>query len=441
MKRSSMVAGALLSAAWFMPAAMAQPACVAANASVPAGANTTDRSAPFFIDTTGLDLGTAPPTRNPSNPNYPRAAELPDGTLPPAGAEGNFIIGPTHTPARETAAQDKVPHGTIHSFTFSSKDSVIYNPGMIRDDPPNCRNGSIYAAHTAPGDPSNVIVTTSHPGSWTRTIDVYVPAHYVRGSAAPFIVFGDGGSTGSYPGRDLFTVLDNLIQQHRVPPMIAIGIAAGGQDAQGSERGREYDTVSGAYAEWVEREVLPLVEQHAGVKLTKNPDGRATMGISSSGAAAFTMAWFHPELYHRVLAYSPTMVNQQWPHDTALRGGAWEYHDSWAGPAGPSLSVTVNTLTPSDASGGAPLIPNSPQKPIRFWFEVGDHDLLYPAAVMPDGMHDWVLADESMAKVLAAKGYHYQFVFARNAGHVDRPTVAQTLPSALEWLWKGYPVR
>ena len=31
------------------------------------------------------------------------------------------------------------------------------------------------------------------------------------------------------------------------------------------------------------------------------------------------------------------------------------------------------------------------------------------------------------------------FVFARNARHVDRPTVAQTLPSALEWLWKGYP--
>jgi Pyruvate/2-oxoacid:ferredoxin oxidoreductase gamma subunit len=54
-------------------------------------------------------------------------------------------------------------------------------------------------------------------------------------------------------------------------------------------------------------------------------------------------------------------------------------------------------------------------------------------------MHDWVLAAERMAKVLADKGYHYQFVFARNSKQVDRPTVAQTLPSALEWLWKGYP--
>jgi hypothetical protein len=440
-QKSAVLAGALLASACMMSAAKAQPACVTGSASVPPGANTTDRSKPFFIDTSGMNLNTAPPTRDPANPEYPHATELPDGTLPPAGAEGNFIIGPTHKPAPEVTAQEGAPHGTLHSFTMSSDEGTMYNPGMIRDDPPNCRNGSIYASHTAPGDPSEMIVTTSHPGSWTRTIDVYVPAGYVPGTPAPFIVFGDGGATGSYPGRDLFTALDNLIRAHRVPAMIAIGIAAGGQDAQGSERGREYDAVSGTYAEWVEQEVLPRVERNAGVRLTHDPDGRATMGISSSGAAAFTMAWFHPELYHRVLAYSPTMVNQQWPHDPSLRGGAWEYHDAWPGPAGAALSVNVNTITPTQSTSGAPLIPNSPTKPIRFWFEVGDHDLFYPAAIMPDGMHDWVLADESMARVLAAKNYHYQFVFARNAGHVDRPTVAQTLPSALEWLWKGYPAQ
>ena len=123
-------------------------------------------------------------------------------------------------------------------------------------------------------------------------------------------MLGDGGSTA---WKDMNTTLDNLIAQRRVPPMVSIQIGNGGQDAQGAQRGREYDTVSGTYAEFVEREVLPLVEQNAGVKLTKNPEGRATMGLSSSGTAAFTMAWFHPELYHRVLAYSPTMTNQQWP--------------------------------------------------------------------------------------------------------------------------------
>jgi hypothetical protein len=54
-------------------------------------------------------------------------------------------------------------------------------------------------------------------------------------------------------------------------------------------------------------------------------------------------------------------------------------------------------------------------------------------------MHDWTLANENMARVLAAKDYHYQFVFSRNAGHVDDATEAQTMAEALEWLWKDYP--
>ena len=70
---------------------------------------------------------------------------------------------------------------------------------------------------------------------------------------------------------------------------------------QGSERGLEYDTMSGKYAEFVEKEVLPLVEKNANVKLTKDPDGRVTMGGSSGGSAALAMAWYHPDLYHRVL--------------------------------------------------------------------------------------------------------------------------------------------
>jgi len=433
---SGALARSLVLVTCLMSPALAQQPCVTQNMAVPPNANTADKAAPFFIDTTGLDFKTAPPTRDPSNPNYPRATELADGTLPPAGAEGNFIIGPTHAPAPETAGKDGVPRGTTTSFVLSSKDSVIYNPGLIRDDTAGCTNSSIMVTTTAPGDKSNMIVTTSHPGTWSRTIDVYVPAQYVSGSEAPFIVVGDGGSTAY---KDLATTLDNLIAQRRVPPMIAIQIGNGGQDAQGSQRGREYDAVSGIYAQFVEREVLPLVEQNAKVKLTKNPDGRATMGLSSSGVAAFTMAWFHPELYHKVLAFSPTFVNQQWPQDPALRGGAWEYHSAWAGPATPNLIVKAGQLTPSDPPG-APLIPSAPAKPIRFWFFVGDQDLFYPNPTIPDGMHDWTLSNELTAKVLADKGYHYQFLFVRNAKHVDRPTIAQTLPSALEWLWKGYPI-
>src|SRR4029078_12189608 len=112
-------------------------------------------------------------------------------------------------------------------------------------------------------------------GIWSRTIEVYVPAKYVRGAEVPFIVLGDGGSTA---WKDMNTTLDNLIAQRRVPPMVSTQIGNGGQDAQGAQRGREYDTVSGIYAQFVEREILPLVEQHAGGKLTNDPEGRGNMG-------------------------------------------------------------------------------------------------------------------------------------------------------------------
>ena len=339
-----------------------------------------------------------PPTRDPNTPGYVAAKELPDGANAPENVDGNFVIGPTHTPAPESSVQEGVPQGTVIELTMSSTDSKIY-PGIARE--PNT-----YGAPD-PADPAKLLVPTSHPAPWTRHVTVYVPRQYVPGTAAPFIVGADG------PDRGLFTVLDNLIAERKVPAMVAISIGNGGGDAQGSERGLEYDTMSGLYAEWVEEEVLPLVEAQAHVKLTHDPDGRATMGGSSGGSCALIMAWYHPELYHRVLTYSGTYINQQWPYNSQTPHGAWEFHEH--------------------------LIPNSPVKPIRIWMEVGDKDLFNPNA-MRDNMHDWVVANEEMAKVLAAKGYHYQYVFARNAGHVDHAVKLQTLPEAFEYLWQGYPI-
>ena len=325
-----------------------------------------------------------PPTRDPHSPGYVQAKELPDGTVPPPDQDGNFIIGPTHPPAAEMTAQE-LTHGSVVEFTMSSADSKYY-PGIARD------KGTFGTP--APDNPAKLVVTTSHPAPYTRKVAVYVPKDYVPGSVVPFIVGADG------PDRMLFTALDGLISEHKLPVMIAISIGNGSGDAQGSERGLEYDTMSGRYAEFVEHEVLPLVEEKAQVKLTHDPDGRATMGGSSGGSCALIMAWFHPELYHRVLTYSGTYINQQWPYDPETPQGAWGFHEH--------------------------LIPESPRKPIRIWMEVGDKDLYNPN-LMRDNMHDWVEANERMAKVLAAKGYHYQFVFAENAGHVDRATRMQTL--------------
>jgi enterochelin esterase-like enzyme len=295
---------------------------------------------------------------------------------PGTEGDGDYSIGPEYPVDPQMKVTAGVPKGKIINFTLNSANSKFF---------------------------------TGINGPFMRNVAVYVPQQYVAGTAAPFIVAQDGAT---WTPR-VTVALDNMINAHLLPVMLAVMVDNGGGDGKGSERGLEYDTVSGKYAEFVEAEVLPRVETEAKVVLTKDPDGRATIGGSSAGSAAFAMAWFHPELYHRVISYSGTFVNQQSPVDPALPDGAWEY--------------------------GEHLIPQSPPKPIRVWLEAGEND---QGSTTPDAqMRNWLAANQDVAKALAAKHYHYRFVLAKAIGHVNQTVAANTLPDALTWLWRGYVPR
>lgn len=321
------------------------------------------------------------------------------GANPPVDVDGNYLIGPVYVRAREIAVNTNVPQGRIESFYMDSADSK-YFPGI-----------AIAGRPAVDTNNPNTLVLQTRPAPYRRLVIVYVPSEYVAGTQLPFLIVHDGPRSTNALDH-VVPVVNNMIAGHRLPVMAVILIQNGGNDAQGSERGLEYDTMSDKFAEYIENEVLPLVEKNCGVTLTRDPDARAVMGNSSGGAAALEMAWYHPEWYHRVITYSGTFVNQQWPFNPETPGGAWDFHEK--------------------------LIPQSDPKPLRIWMEVGDTDLYNPN-LLRDNMHDWVVANDQMAKVLRAKGYHYQFVYALNAGHVSAPVRDQTLPEALEWAWAGYP--
>lgn len=303
-------------------------------------------------------------------------------TVEVKSADAEVTIGPDYVKAPETQAQPNVPKGEIHEFTMDSKDSKIYK-GIAKG-----KRGEI---------------------PYQRKVAVYVPSQYRSGKEAPFIVIQDGMGYREVVSK----VLDNLIDQKRLPVMVAVFVNSGGGDAQGSQRGLEYDTVDDTYTEFIEKEVLPKISKDFRIKFTTDPEGRATMGGSSGGAAAFTMAWFHPELYRKVLTYSGTYVNQQFPEDRKTPHGAWEYHEN--------------------------LIKRAAKKPIRVWLEVSEKDNGWDRDEA--SLHNWVMANQRMAAELKAKDYDYRYVFAKNAGHTDGKVTWQTLPGALEWLWRGYSVK
>ncbi|HEY5107476.1 MAG TPA: alpha/beta hydrolase-fold protein [Caulobacteraceae bacterium] len=316
-------------------------------------------------------------------------------------ANGDFIIGPSYAPAPETLVRPGAPAGVIHAFTMESRDCRIY-PGIRRLDNDVTRRRDAFGNRIAAK-----LDEQSVTAPYTRTVWVYVPAQHSRGTPAPFVVAQDGYL---YLNR-LPRVLDNLNADGRAPAMVAILIDSGGGDAQGSQRGLEYDTLSGLYSDFVETEVLPRVISETGVALTDDPEGRATMGVSSGAACAFTMAWFHPERYRRVLSYSGTYVNQQSPPDADSPRGAWEYH--------------------------ATILPGAERKPLRIWMEVGDQDL--HADDPEETWHNWPLANRRMAAALADKGYPYRFTLSRGGRHADPRVLEQTLPAALAWLWQDFP--
>ncbi len=294
-------------------------------------------------------------------------------------SDGDYVLAPPYTNAPELATRQDVAHGKIYHFVMNSTDSKIY-PGIAKSNP-----GAVVP--------------------YTRRVTVYVPDQYKAGKPAPFLITQDSMAGGILP-----TILDNMIADKRLPALVAIFMDSGGGDAQGSQRGLEYDAMSGKFAEYVETEVLPRASKESGVTFSHNPDARMTMGGSSGGACALSMAWYHPEWWHRVLSYSGTFVDQESPFNPLAPHGAWEYHEHF--------------------------IANQKQKPLRIWIEVGDND--NRSHDPEETLHNWVMANQRTAAVLKARKYHYQFVFARNAGHVDGRVVGQTLPAALEWVWRGY---
>src|SRR5262245_19760056 len=77
-------------------------------------------------------------------------------------ANGDFTIRPPWANSNDLIWDNTIPHGTIHRFMMKSEDSKIYK-GISRDKP-----GEVVP--------------------YTRPVAVYIPAQYVPGTPAPFIV-------------------------------------------------------------------------------------------------------------------------------------------------------------------------------------------------------------------------------------------------------------
>src|SRR3569833_1761958 len=158
---------------------------------------------------------------------------------------------------------------------------------------------------------------------YTHTYWIYVPAQYDPKQAAGLLVFQDGSAMIA-PNGDvrLPTVMDNLIWRREIPVMIGLFISPAittnqpepspsSWGDQNSLRPKEYNEVTNLYARVVCEEFLPMLTNQ--YNISPDPDMHCIGGSSSGAIAAFTVAWFRPDVLHKVISSVSSFVN--------LRGG------------------------------------------------------------------------------------------------------------------------
>jgi len=239
-----------------------------------------------------------------------------------------------------------------------------------------------------------------YPGT-ERDYWIYTPAQYDGSKPACLMVFQDGGGYASADGQfRIPVVFDNLIHRKEMPVTIGIFLNPGtipasqpGQKAR-SNRSFEYDSLGDQYSHFLIDEVLPGLTAKHNLKLTDDPEGRGTCGISSGGICAFTVAWERPDQFRKVISHIGSFTN--------IRGGH---------------------VYPA-------LIRKTEKKPLRVFLQDGTNDL--------DNLHgNWPLANQQMASSLKFKDYDYQFELGdgRHSGKHG----GMLLPETLKWLWRDYP--
>jgi enterochelin esterase family protein len=129
-----------------------------------------------------------------------------------------------------------------------------------------------------------------------RTVRVYTPPFYQHASQRyPLILFHDGLDYVSLASAN--NVIDNLIAQNRIEPIMAVFVPAGPQ------RHEEYATTRQAqFTAFIVNELMPWVDRR--YRTRNEPAARAVIGASDGGTISLWLGLTHPDVFGNIAAQS-----------------------------------------------------------------------------------------------------------------------------------------
>jgi enterochelin esterase-like enzyme len=227
---------------------------------------------------------------------------------------------------------------------------------------------------------------------------VYTPAQYDPNTPAALMVWNDGYQLVERDGvTRAQNVFDNLTYQKKIPVIVHVLISPGtvGEKAM---RSIEYDMVSDQYDRFLNEELLP--EVYAKYNIRRDAYSHAIAGNSSGGICSFNAAWWHPDLFSRVLSRIGTFTSIQWKPGVIDGGNIFPF-----------------------------AVRKEPKRNIRVWLQDGSED-------MENRQGSWPLQNIQMANALKIRDYDFHFVFG-NGTH-NHAQGESELPEEMQWLWREY---
>lgn len=249
---------------------------------------------------------------------------------------------------------------------------------------------------------------------------LFIPAQYKASKPASVLIFHDGFRSRHPEGSIRAPqVMENLIARGDMPVTIGIFITPGNRSedypddlgwGNPDNRTQEYDAMDDRYAQFIVEEMLPEVGQQ--YHLTSDPDQRAICGTSSGAIAAFTVAWYYPDVFHKVYSAIGSYVSIGFrPEETPVKLGGQDY------PA---------------------LIRREAIRPIRIFLQDGNNDL-------DNEWGNWFLANQQMVSAMhyaneaadknERPGPRYQVNAVWTDGEHNDKHAGALLPEGLTWLW------
>ena len=184
------------------------------------------------------------------------------------------------------------PRNPRRSFGGFGENSELRMPGYA-DHPELVRR-----LHTPRGSLHDTVVTGMRIGN-SRHISIYIPAGYDEvEEELGTVVVHDGLEFVEIAGMP--TVLDNLIADGSIPPVIAVFVPP--IDRTSEYAGERMDI----FAAFIVDDILPVLR--ARYRISSDPARSVVMGASNGGNISLYMAMTYPEIFGNVVAFSSNVL-------------------------------------------------------------------------------------------------------------------------------------